>query len=236
MPSQISQLISEISAAQTYEAIHPARAARLREMQAWQSARLQRTYADFASDARYRDALDFFVRDLYGPHDFSARNRQIAKVTGTWERLLPQRGVDAILGALQLEALSQSLDLSVTEQLSDAPLDEALYASAYRAAGRREDRQHQIKLIIEAGQALDGLIRAQWVHPALKVARRPARLLGVMALHEFLERGFTAFAKMEDATDLLRAIEEREVAIMNNLFAARPHPFAIEANTTPRRA
>jgi hypothetical protein len=228
MPSPLSQLISEIAARQIDVQNHPERWAKLRLLQTWQSVRLQRTYNDFYNTPRYRDALEFFIRDLYGPQDFTDRNHELGKVLGKWERVLPEKAVLAISGALQLEALSLSLDIDVVEKLSNSPLDENVYAAAYRAADRRKDRLLQIGLILQAGEALNGLIKTPWVQPALRVARHPARLLGVMRLHEFLERGFAAFSKMQDAQPLLAEIRSREIAIMKNLFEARPHPFKVD--------
>jgi hypothetical protein len=139
--------------------------------------------------------------------------------------------LEAITRALELEALSQSLDLEVVDRLSDAPLTEAAYARAYRTANRRHDRQRQIWLILTAGRSLDELIKHAWMPTMLRLARRPARLAGVTALHEFLERGYAAFAHMAGAEELLRVIEERETAIMRNLFDGAPDPFTV---TVPR--
>jgi hypothetical protein len=205
------------------------RSARLERLQRWQIERLRRTYADLAGDARYADALEFFVQDLYGPHEYTQRDKDLRKVLHSWERLLPERASRAVTAALALEALSQNLDLAVVDAVGGAKLTEATYAQAYREIGRRPDRERQIELIVDAGRALEELIEKPAIGAALRLARAPARLAGVMALHTFLVRGFNAFAKMRDAAPLLNAIEERERAIMAALFAGSSRPFDLSA-------
>ncbi len=221
-------LIDEIAATRARMRRDRKLGAALSGLQTWQVARLRATYADYQEIERFRAALDFFVQDLYGPRDFRERDRDLRRVIQTWQRVLPQRGLEAITRALQLEALSQNLDLDVVRALASAPLTEATYADAYRSVDRRADRERQIALIVDAGRSLDTLVARPWIPAALRAARGPARLAGVAGLHEFLERGYAAFAKMGGADALLRAIERRETAIMNNLFAGAPQPFAIE--------
>jgi len=203
----------------------PRRHAQLKRLQGWQVQRLLRTYADCAADARYADALGFFVQDLYGPHDFGQRDRSLKKVLNQWERLLSRRGIESVICALELEALTQSLDLAMIDVLGGAEPTEVTYAAAYRQANRRDDRQRQIWLIVTSGRALDGLIKVPAIGVALRMARLPARIAGVTQLHEFLERGYTAFEKMGSAQDLLQIIEQRETAIMQRLFAGSVDPF-----------
>lgn len=230
-------LIDEIAASRAQAHADPERGATLARVQKWQVARLRATYADFHSLDRYHDALEFFVQDLYAPRDFQQRDRDLRRVIHTWHRVLPARGIEAITRALELEALTQSLDVDLVSHLGSAPLSDATYASAYRSTNRRRDRQRQIWLILSAGRSLDALIAHPWVPTVLRAARRPARLAGVSALHEFLERGYAAFEKMSGAEDLLRAIENRETSIMKNLFAGAPKPFAIERkNIAARKA
>ena len=111
--------------------------------------------------------------------------------------------------------------------LGAANLTIVSYAAAYRRADRREDRQRQIWLIVAAGRELDALINVAGIGVALRAARLPARMIGVSALQNFLERGYRAFKAMGGAQELLRSIEQRETAIMQRLFAGSADPFRI---------
>jgi hypothetical protein len=201
-------------------------------LQHWQAQRLQSTYADFAAEPRYRAAIEFFLQDLYGPHDFTQRDRDLRKVLHQWERLLPERALHAVVCALELEALTQSLDIATAAALGSTEPAPATYAAAYRQAGRQEDRQRQVSLTVAAGRALDSLIEAPALGIALRTARLPARMLGVATLQAFLERGYNAFRRMAGADELLAAIEQRETTIMHRLFAGSSDPYRVDQ---PRR-
>lgn len=142
-----------------------------------------------------------------------------------WARLLPERALQALGRALELELLSYSLDVAVADALQGAPSSVDTYADAYRRAGRYQDRRRQIDLILAAGRDLAALIDIPVLGVTLRVARVHARILGVMDLHQFLERGYQAFKQMGSADALLRTIDQRETQIMRQLIEAVPDPF-----------
>ena len=207
----------------------PKQRERLRALQRFQVQRLRHTYADCASQVRYRAALEFFVADLYGPHDHERRDRNLAKVLEQWTRLLPARALLALSRALELEQLTQVLDLAVLEQLQDVQPNFQTYPSAYRRADRFDERRRQIDLILVAGRDLDALLRIPALGTALRMARMPARVLGVIDLHRFLERGYSAFKQMKGADALLKIIEQRETGLMQRLIAGDADPFGLHA-------
>ncbi|HSQ73148.1 MAG TPA: hypothetical protein VLM87_12070, partial [Rubrivivax sp.] len=55
----------------------PKLSGRLRSLARFQASRLAATYADLRESPRYRDAVEFFLTDLYGPQDLSARDEQV---------------------------------------------------------------------------------------------------------------------------------------------------------------
>jgi hypothetical protein len=227
--AQPAQLIIESIARHRAQIdLDPERRERLRALQRFQVERLRWTYADCASQPRYRAALEFFVSDLYGPHDHSGRDRDLRKVLDQWARLLPERGLHALSRALELELLTDALDIAVLDALQSAPPGFETYPAAYRRIGRFEDRRRQIDLILGAGHDLDALIAIPALGAALRVARVPARMLGVMDLHQFLERGYRAFKQMNGATALLRIIEHRETDLMQRLIQGVPDPFRLQ--------
>ena len=64
-------------------------------LRAWQAARLERAFADVLADPRMRPAARFFLSDLYGDKDFSARDRDAAKILPAMARLLPASLLEA---------------------------------------------------------------------------------------------------------------------------------------------
>ena len=65
--------------------------------------------------------------------------------------------------------------------------------------------------------------------------RKPARLAGLSALQDFLERGFAAFRGMGGAQTFLATINERETKILEAIVdgATDPFPDPLTARPTP---
>ncbi len=197
---------------------------RLRELRAWQAARLERTYRDFLRDPPSADAVRFFLTDLYGPEEHPRRDNDLVRAWGRLKRTLPEAALGILARALELQLLTADLDRALLERLEPGPLSWATYAAAYRALGRGEARARQIELVLGIGAELNRLVRHEWLALALRLARLPAFLAGFGALQDFLERGFNAFRKLGDAAPLLQAIRARETALSSALLAGANPP------------
>jgi hypothetical protein len=203
----------------------PARAARLHELQRWQSARLMKSHADLRATPRYRQAVEFFFDELYGGGDPRGRDRDLARVQRVMERLLPKPALEAMCLAIELEVLAQDLDADVVRALPPGPITVANYARAYRGAGRTADRERQIELLGVIGGYLDGVVRKPFVHGLVRLARGPAHAAGFGVLQEFLERGLNAFLAMDGADEFLAIIRDRETLYMRRMLDGRDDPF-----------
>ena len=197
----------------------------------WQAGRLAASFSDFLADARMRPAAEFFLSDLYGDRDFSARDRDAARILPLMSRLLPDTLLRAATEAIELAVLSHVLDLRMAAALATrakpmAPITQADYGRAYRKGGYRHLRRHQIELVLRVGHALDVAVKKHGVYKLLRASRIPAQLAGLSELQAFLERGFTAFDALGGADEFLSAVAERELAVSERLFAGHPDPFA----------
>jgi hypothetical protein len=140
-------------------------------------------------------------------------------------RFLPDSALRTIADAVELEALSERLDLLTAQaldadaQLTGRPIDEPSYYRAFRAAGDRADRQRQIALVNSVGRALDSLVRTPMIGTLLKTMHRPAQMAGLGAMQDFLVAGFTAFKSMGGAQDFLKTLIERENELMQQIYA-----------------
>lgn len=212
----------------------PLRAERRRQLKAWQVQRLSRTYADLLAHPRYGAAAEFFRSDLYGPKDFSQRDRDVERVFPVMLRLLPPSALATVADVLELDALSEELDRDLAIILWDqlhceGRIDDATYAEGYRRTGKRALRERQIEVIGEVGRDLDRLVHTPLLYSSLKMMRRPAKLAGLAELHHFLERGFTAFRAMNGVDEFLAIIVQRETAILKRIFAGASDPFDLRA-------
>lgn len=205
---------------------------RLRE---WQAARLARTYADLLSSPRYCLAAKFFLSDLYGPKDFSSRDDEIERILPLLISMLPARALQTMALAVELDGLTEMLDSAMVRELQamrrTSNIDDEAYATAYRTVGQAAERQRQIKLILDTGEALEKLARKPFLATALRLMRGPAYLAGLGDLHEFLGNGFAAFRSLGNAAEFLNWISVREQRLLNCLLydAKRCQPEATSA-------
>ncbi len=200
-------------------AADPALARRVAALKHYQQQRLRHTYADLLASARYRQAATFFLDELYGPDDFTRRDKQFARVVPAIVRLFPGEVVGTVVALSELHALSEQLDTRMAEVMERDTLDAGAYGHAWRAVGEVGERERQIVLMLQVGQSLDRHTRSRLLRASLHMMRAPARAAGLDALQRFLEAGFDAFGAMGGADEFLNTIAERERALAARLFA-----------------
>jgi len=208
----------------------PSVEARRRALRAFQAARLERTYPDLLASPRYGPAAAFFLSDLYGTKDVTARDEGVARILPMFMRILPAAALEAIARAVELDALSERLDLALVDELrrrdpGGPAITEAAYAAAYRAAGTQAERERQIALTCEIGAALDRLAHRPLLGGVLRVMEAPARQAGLGALHDFLARGLQAFRHMRGAEEFLRVIGRRERLLNERIYGGGAEPL-----------
>lgn len=185
----------------------------LLEVKAFQARRFMATYQDMLADPGRSDAARFFLEELYGARDFSERDRQFARIAGAIEHLFPHEVGQLACDLAELHALTESLDLSMARHwqgLAGREAAAARYLGAWRLTGQPESRRHQLRVVRHLGDELQRLTRRKSLRMALRMMHRPAEAAGLGALQRFLERGFDAFARLDDARAFLDCVEQRE--------------------------
>lgn len=193
------------------------------EVKQLQARRFRASYADFLNDPKHAPATTFFLEELYGEHDFAERDAQFGRIANAIERLFPEAVADLAVDLAETHALTETLDhlmaghwmaqaggMSYTER----------YVRCWRLTDDRPARERQLAVVLHMGQELQRLTRMKSLLLALKLMRGPAQAAGLGALQQFLERGFSAFATMGDASRFLGAIAEREQRWIDTLFDA----------------
>lgn len=196
----------------------PGLAARVHRIKQYQHQRFERDYAELLSSPRYGVAARFFLDDLYGPTDFSARDAQFSRIVPTLARVLPNEVVHTVEQLIELHALSEELDQQMAQAIGAEPVDDGVYQRAWRQVGRRADRECQVRLTIDVGRALDAHTRNPLLGVTLRLMRGPARIAGLAQLQSFLESGFSAFVAMKGAHEFLDVIARNELALISKLF------------------
>lgn len=241
----VAALLRELARVQRHHderAADPDLALALAHLGLWQARRLRATYADLEATPRYAVAMQFFAADLYGGADFAQRDADLVRVVPAMRRVLPVNVIETVAVAVELNALSQDLDRAMVDELrTDArryrdAFGVADYCAAYRRVGRYDWRERQIRLIGHVGVSLDRFVRKPMVRGALTVMRKPARLAGLSALQDFLERGFAAFAQMRGAAEFLATIQSRETLIHEAIAGGSDAPFPDPMAAAPEGA
>ena len=215
----IQRQLGLVAAERDRRARDPVLAKRVQIVKAYQHARFERTYSDLLAQPRYAAAARFFLEDLYGPHDFTERDAQFARIVPGLVRLFPSNIVGTVASLAELHALSETLDTEMALQIDDAPLDADGYRRAWQAVGRPADRQRQIELMLRIGRALESYTANPLLRHSLRMMRRPARAAGLGALQTFLERGFDTFREMRGADEFLHTVSSRETDMAADLFS-----------------
>ena len=137
-----------------------------------------------------------------------------------------QEAPGTVAKAVELSALSLELDRALVEAMGiGSALSMPVYCKAYRRCANRPSREGQIALVVEVGHELDRYVHKPLLRKILSLMRRPARLAGLGALQNFLERGFSSFASMRGADQFLAMIADRETKLLEAIFDGDPGPF-----------
>lgn len=223
-PEAILSELRRVEAQRTRWNAEPALAAAVVAVKAYQQERFRRSYGDLLGSERFAAAARFFLQELYGPGDFSARDAQFARVVPALVRLFPADIVETVRKLVELHALTEELDSTMGALVAGLPLERVAYVQAWGATGRRADRERQLALTLAVGEDLDRLTRKPLIRQTLHLMRGPARAAGLDRLQAFLEAGFDAFRSMRGARPFLDLIAARESALIAALFDAAYAP------------
>ncbi len=201
-------------------------------LRTWQSQRLGRTHADLLASPRYNPACRFFLEEVYAPRDFSQRDADAQRMHDFMLRFLPARLLHTLTITLELNYFTRELDQALVRAMVDTlgmthTITADLYAEGYRVCDNYADRARQIDMIVEVGQGLDRLVKLPFIGLTLQLARTPAQRAGWHELQAYLERGFAAFKHMHGAHEFLDTIQQREMRILDRIFAREADPFTV---------
>ena len=189
----------------------------IKAVQTWQCKRLLASHQQMYQQKRFKPAVEFFIDELYGPNDFSQRDQDIARIVPKMSKFLPEKALQSLASALHLNTLSFELDLDLARQLAGSEINRASYAKAYVDCDNLATRQQQIDYIHTLGSDLADVVKMKGIASLLFISRKPAKIAGVLALHEFLEKGFKAFKNLGNVQDFILPIVEKERIIMLQL-------------------
>jgi len=223
----IRDCIADVTALRLHRAGDAALGMAVGHVKALQARRFRGTYDDLMGSPAFGPAARFFLEELYSETDYTARDQQFGRIAGTLQTLFPAPVVATAVALAELHAQTEALDQDMGRAwLATQGPDAARYAAAWRAVGQRPARQQQLQRVLAMGADLARLTRTPGLRTMLRMMRGPANAAGLGALQRFLEAGFDTFgqlARQRGAVEqFLATIEERERALMDQLFDADP--------------
>ena len=221
----IREAIAEVDRLRAESRSEPAIGLAVERLKRLQARRFAGSYADLLESAAFGAATRFFLEELYGARDYSERDGQFARIASAVERLFPRDVADTAIALARLHVLTESLDHALARALPAGEDDEVhAYVRAWKSVGRREDRDRQLRAVLELGGELARLTRLPGLRMMLRVMRKPAAAAGLGALQRFLEDGFDTFAAVRrqpgGAEHFLATVAERERQLIQLLFEA----------------
>jgi hypothetical protein len=219
----IRQAVAEVEALRRESRDLPDIGAAVTRVKSFQARRFRGTYADLLAAGSYSAAARFFLEELYSERDYADRDAQFARIAGAVERLFPHDVADTAAGLARLHALTESLDHALARRIACPSGDEvADYVQAWKAVGRRNDRQRQLETVVAIGAEMSRLTRLPGLRLMLRMMRGPASAAGLGSLQRFLESGFDTFAAVAKshggAERFLDTIRQREQRLLDLLF------------------
>ena len=219
----IRDAVAEVERLRAESRAAPELAQRVLRIKQLQAARFAGTYADLLASGDYGPAARFFLEELYSERDFAERDAQFARIAGALETFFPRDVAETARVLARLHALTESLDHALAGALPPAgEADVPAYVRAWKAVGRREDRQRQLATVVAVGAEMTRLTRLRGLRTMLRLMRGAASAAGLSALQRFLENGFDTFAAVAKrrggAEHFLQTIQEREQRLLELLF------------------
>lgn len=226
---KIREAVAAVAALRRARELDPALAAAVSYVKRLQARRFAGTYADMLAGGAYAMAARFFLDELYSDKDYAERDAQFARIAGAMEKFFPADVSQTAVSLAQLHALTEDLDQSLAREwlnaAQDSP-DAARYVQAWRAVGRRADREAQLAVVLGIGDEMTRLTRLPGLRLMLRMMRGPANAAGLSSLQRFLEAGFDTFGAMAKrrgaAETFLGTIRQREKRLIESLFDADP--------------
>jgi hypothetical protein len=189
----------------------------------WQLDYMLPFYEELRASDDYAAAVDFVVSDLTGM-GVSQRDHDIARIVPIMSKMLPEKALQVMASAMELNARVLDINLSICRDLfENKAFDTAISESDYRAACRKASSLDEclelVHLIEDVGRSLDHVIRIPMIGVTLRAMRAPARLAGFGALQVFLEKGYTTFIALEDVDQFLDDMTLRMTEVFTKIFA-----------------
>ena len=207
---------------------------RLKQVQAWQKYRMQRTHHTHFSIKNNQLMADYFLNRLYGGTDFDALAQQIERLMGyahKAEKMIPENAIKTGTLGITLAILAVRLDEDVAQQLlkdypTDTPITDEMMRLTYLKLDQQQDRLQQLSLLDTLGLSLDKYMRSFIIYTAFKMCKGAAQKYHFEVMYEFMQDGFIAMKPLKSAEQFVKHFTAVERDIIAKVHAGDLTPFA----------
>ena len=194
-----------------------------RSLQAFQSARINATYADIKNSDEYAQIGKFFFEKLYAPEDFSFRDTSMKTLHKLLDGKIYTGIISAVSKVIELHDLTDSQDDRMVEQMIamgvgvDMNMDQ--YQRVYRSLDNYDQRIAQIELSAEVTRIFHRLSKKWIVAVSLNTVRTAAHLIGMGKILDFIHEGYTGFRVIKNIDFFVETIDSRERAWHDEIWS-----------------
>jgi hypothetical protein len=183
----------------------------------WQVAYLLPFFSEFETRPDTAAAVEFIVSDLMGS-GVSARDADVARIIPIMVRLLPDKALQALASAMELNARTLAINLANCRSLSEQSdigkgISERDFCAAFRRTTTLDECLGLIDLTIVLGHTLNRLVHNRLLRMTLNTMHYPAHAAGFGAMQDFLEKGYATFHAIDDVDHFLGQFAERITAV-----------------------
>lgn len=186
-------------------------------LKAYQVERLKFTHKECLEDPNTKDATKFFLTEIYSEKDLTKRDADLAKVVPMMCKLFPKELLAVLSDAIELDALTEKLDMKMCENLSESFTDND-YKEVYRDKTSFEDRKKQIELTNSLGLSLIDVVKYPLIGGLLGKMGFPAKMMGLSEMHELLNNGFNIFKNTKNVDQFLKNLIQNEYDILEDIY------------------
>ncbi len=194
-----------------------------RALQAFQAARLSKTYKDIKENPEYTKIGIFFFEKLYAPEDFSFRDESIRKLHKILRGKIYSGIISAVNKVIELHEITDELDNRMVAEmvaLGIGPdLDMQQYQEIYRRLDNYDQRLYQIRLSTDVTRTFHHLSKKWLVAISLNTVRSAAHLIGMGRILDFIYDAYEGFRAIRNIDFFVETVEQREIAWHNEIWS-----------------
>jgi len=188
----------------------------------WQNNYMLQFYDDFCVTEANTAAVDFVVSELTGI-GISERDHDLARVVPAMVAMLPDKALQTIAVAMELNSRILTINLSICRELfgnlpTENMISERNYCLACRQVSRLDEFLELVELTKQVGQSLNHVVKLPMIGLILRAMRSPARLAGFSSLQDFLEVGYHTFKAIKDVDRFLDDISDRTASVFGKIM------------------